>query len=141
MQRAVGLRAALELAQRNLGVIGRLRYRDNIGEALADGLLTCLGNLVIAVICLRDATKFVKDDLSNLAHLAAQIGHRKVPGPVLRRIFRLLSTKVEILRSQLGNDCIAQAVGDCGSSISTSERKISSMRSSLAFAAAVCARA
>jgi hypothetical protein len=84
MQRAVGLRAALEVAQHDLGLVGRLRYRDNVGETLGDGLLARLGNLVIALVGLCDATKLVHRDLANLAHLVAQIDCGKMVRPILR---------------------------------------------------------
>src|SRR5262245_37130855 len=71
IQRAISLSGALKITQLDLGLIGRLRYRNLFLQIRVDGVGPRFGNLIIAPIRLRDATEFVENDLANFAHLVA----------------------------------------------------------------------
>ena len=104
MQLAIGLCPALEVAQHDLGLVGRLRYRDNFRQAFADRLFACLGNLVVASICLRDPVKLVDDDLADLLHSGPQINDREVPRAIFCGKFSRLAREIKILGPQLIDD-------------------------------------
>src|SRR5262245_39576691 len=95
---------ALEVTQHDLGLVGRLRYRDNFRQAFADRLFACLGNLVVASICLRDPVKLVDDDLADLLHSGPQINDCAVPLAIFCGKFSRLARVIKILGPQLIDD-------------------------------------
>src|SRR5262249_1247197 len=67
------LRGALELPQHDLRLVRRLRFRNDLVQASPNGLLTSLDDLVVALVDLVNPFQFVMDQITDLAHLVAQV--------------------------------------------------------------------
>src|SRR5262249_42761544 len=112
IERTVGLRRALELAQLNLRLVRRLRFRNDLVQASPRGILTSLGDLVVALVGLGYPFQFVKDRITDLAHLVAQVDRGQMVAPIAGRVVGFASSVIEVTLAQGRDDRVLQDVGD-----------------------------
>ena len=112
IERSIGLRVTFEFMQSNLRLIGHLRHRYGLRKLFLNPFLALLGNLVVALVGLGDALQFVSNRILDLAHLVADINHRKVTFAIASRQVCFAPCQLEILRTQLIDHLVFQAIGD-----------------------------
>src|SRR5262249_27985402 len=101
-----------ELAQHNLRLVRRLRFRNDSVQASPNGFLTSLGDLVVALGGLGYPFQFVKDRPTDLAHLVTQVDHGQMVAPIAGRVVGFASSVIEVTLAQGRDDRVLQDVRD-----------------------------
>ena len=110
----VGICRGLQFAQADLRLPRRRRLLEDFAHAPVDRLFLALRDLQLALVAFGDARDLVPDRALQGSHFRAQVSRGLVIGAVTGAPVRLPVLVVEELLAKLGDDGVAERVGDDG---------------------------
>jgi len=109
---AIGIGGGLQFAQADLRLPGRAGRLEHLHHAPVDGFFLAPGDLKLALVALADPRNFIPDRALQRRHFRPQVSRGLVIGAVAGAPLGFLVLIVEELLTQLGDDGVAQRIGD-----------------------------